>query len=129
MNLMCIWGTNYGIYAPFYPSVYSLASFLACLATQFVISLRVYSFYAFSACQLWMNFNVIFYWIHGYYVMHLSFSLLVIYFLFGLWMYSLLSPNFTTKKPFKNPKNLVLFDWIFEIMLACFFVVWKQFLA
>ena len=33
------------------------------------------------------------------------------------------------EKHFKNPKNLVLFDWIFEIVLACFFVVWKQFLA
>ena len=33
------------------------------------------------------------------------------------------------ENPFKNFKNLVLFDWIFEIVLACFFVVWKQFLA
>ena len=57
---MCIWGTDYELYAPFYPSVYSLASFLACLATQLVISLLVYSFYACSACHLWMKFNVIF---------------------------------------------------------------------
>ena len=33
------------------------------------------------------------------------------------------------KKPFRNPKTLVLLDWIFEIVLAYFFVVWKQFLA
>ena len=129
MTLMCIWGIDYEIYAPFYPSICSLASFLSCLATQLVISLLVYSFYACSACHLWMNFNVIFCWIHGYYVMHLSSSLLMIFLLFGLWMYSLLWPNFTTRKPFKNPKNLVLFDSIFEIMLACFFVVWKQFPA
>ena len=56
MTLMCIWWTDYEIYAPFYPSVYVLASFLACLATQLVNSLLVYGFFlVMLACCEWTS--------------------------------------------------------------------------
>ena len=42
-----------------------------------------------------------------------------------LWMFSLLSSNFSTKT---LKKTLFYFIAIFEIVLACSFIVWEQFL-
>ena len=99
---MCIWWTDYEKYAPFYPLVCVLASFLACLATQLIISLLVYSIYACNAYQLWMNFKVMFCW---FMIIILCISVLLY-----LWFSSYLAyecipfchQNFTTRKTFQK---------------------------
>ena len=112
--------TYYEIYNPLHPSVYVLASFWACLATWLIYSLLVYGFFTCDACQLWMKFKIIFWLVYGDYIMHLCSYLFMIYFLLGLWMYSLQSPNIITRKTFKkNPKP---WFYLIEFWRLCWLV-------
>ena len=93
------------------PSFYSLASFITCFS---------YSIGNFIACLKFLYLECLpsvgesqccFYWIMVIMLCISTFLCLRFSVYLDLWMHSLLSPNFTTRKPFKNPKSLVLFDW------------------
>ena len=102
---------------------------LACLATWLIYSLLVYGFFTCNACQWWWTLRLYSEW---YLLIILCISVLIY-----LWFSSCLThecipfshQTLQPQKPFKKTLNPSFVDLIFEIVLACFFVACKQFLA
>ena len=102
-----------------YPSVFSLASFITCFSYSVGNFIACLKFYTWNACHLCVNLSVVFCWIMVIMLCISSFLCLWFSVYLDLWMHSLLSSNFSTKKPWKTLKTLFCF---IEIVLACYLV-------